>query len=169
MSLSIVDYSERAIALFGETKPYKNKITDLGGKFNPSLKVSNSEERRAGWIFPKTKKSVVEQMVNDIISGNIQAEVTDEKTTYTKSTSVSKNITQQSTVEISRTDFMNLLSKVERLEQEVNNLKLLLSGNSSSSSNNINNSNKKIVNEDFDEEELNEEEEKPKKRLLRKK
>lgn len=60
--VEIVDYSERAIAVFGDTKPMKDKLKALGGRFNPFL--MNSGEKMAGWIFPKTKSSELYQLLN---------------------------------------------------------------------------------------------------------
>ncbi len=51
--IEIVDYSERAIAVFGDTKPIKDKLKSLGGRFNPYLKKDGV--RMAGWVFPKAK------------------------------------------------------------------------------------------------------------------
>ena len=56
---SIEDYSERAIAVFGDTQPYKEVLSALGGKFNPGLKGLTSDTKRAGWVFPKGKKADV--------------------------------------------------------------------------------------------------------------
>lgn len=47
--IKIVDYSEKAIAVIGDTFPVKDKLKALGGKFNKFLTCG------AGWIFPKTK------------------------------------------------------------------------------------------------------------------
>lgn len=47
--IQIIDYSAKAIAVIGETKPIKDKLKELGGKFNFRLSCG------AGWIFPKTK------------------------------------------------------------------------------------------------------------------
>lgn len=49
-SLSIIDYSERSIALIGDTKAVKDTLHSLGGRFNPKLSCG------AGWVFPKTKE-----------------------------------------------------------------------------------------------------------------
>lgn len=51
--VQIIDYSERAIAVVGDTKPIKDKLKQLGGKFNARLSCG------AGWIFPKTKLEIV--------------------------------------------------------------------------------------------------------------
>lgn len=52
--IQIVDYSEKAIAVIGDTKPIKDKLKDLGGKFNFRLSCGS------GWIFPKTKLTEIE-------------------------------------------------------------------------------------------------------------
>lgn len=59
--LEIVDYSEKAIAVFGETKFIKDELKKLGGKFNPALK--NNGEKRAGWIFPKKQADKVRALL----------------------------------------------------------------------------------------------------------
>lgn len=51
--LQLVDYSEKAIAVIGDTKAIKNKLKELGGRFNPCLTCG------AGWVFPKTKAESV--------------------------------------------------------------------------------------------------------------
>ena len=50
-SFNLVDYSEKAIALFGDTKSIKDKLKELGGRFNPFLKLDGA--KTAGWIFKK--------------------------------------------------------------------------------------------------------------------
>jgi ribonuclease BN (tRNA processing enzyme) len=47
----IVDYSEKAIAVFGDTRPIKDQLKALGGRFNPRL--THEGEKQAGWIFSK--------------------------------------------------------------------------------------------------------------------
>ncbi len=51
--IQIIDYSEKAIAVIGETKPIKEKLKELGGRFNFNLSCG------AGWIFPKTKLETI--------------------------------------------------------------------------------------------------------------
>lgn len=45
----IIDYSEKAIALVGDTKAVKDTLKKIGGRFNPRLSCG------AGWIFSKKK------------------------------------------------------------------------------------------------------------------
>lgn len=59
--LEIVDYSEKAIAVFGETKSIKDELKKLGGKFNPALK--HNGEKRAGWIFSKKQADKVRALL----------------------------------------------------------------------------------------------------------
>jgi hypothetical protein len=59
--VTIVHYSEKAIALFGDTRPFKDKIKDLGGRFNPYL--NNNGTKQAGWILPTTKIQQVIQLL----------------------------------------------------------------------------------------------------------
>lgn len=47
--IQLIDYSEKAIAIVGDTKPIKDKLTALGGKWNSRLSCG------AGWIFSKKK------------------------------------------------------------------------------------------------------------------
>jgi hypothetical protein len=51
--LTIIDYSPKAFAIIGDTKAFKLRLRDLGGRFNPFLTCG------AGWIFPKTKQAQV--------------------------------------------------------------------------------------------------------------
>lgn len=53
----IIDYSEKAIALVGDTKDIKDKLKELGGRFNPRLSCG------AGWIFSKKKQAELEQLL----------------------------------------------------------------------------------------------------------
>lgn len=59
--LEIVDYSEKAIAVFGDTKAIKEQLKKLGGRFNPSLNYNG--EKRAGWIFSKKQADKVKELI----------------------------------------------------------------------------------------------------------
>ena len=51
--LELVDYSEKAFAIIGETRSISEKLKSLGGKFNARLSCG------AGWIFSKKKEDAV--------------------------------------------------------------------------------------------------------------
>lgn len=59
--LEVVDYSEKAIAVFGDTKTVKDQLKSLGGRFNPSLK--HNGVKRAGWIFSKKQTDKVKELI----------------------------------------------------------------------------------------------------------
>ena len=52
--IQIIDYSEKAIAVIGNTKPIKELLKSLGGSFNPRLSCG------CGWIFSKKKLEEVQ-------------------------------------------------------------------------------------------------------------
>jgi len=60
--LRLVKYSEKAYALFGESRPYKEQLKQIGGKFNPYLKENG--EKSPGWIFSAKKLDQLKELVN---------------------------------------------------------------------------------------------------------
>jgi hypothetical protein len=57
----IVDYSEKALAVFGDTRSIKDRLKALGGRFNP--KLTHEGAKKAGWVFSKSK----EQELNSLL------------------------------------------------------------------------------------------------------
>lgn len=47
--IQVIEYSEKAIAVIGDTRSIKDKLKELGGRFNFRLTCG------PGWIFPKSK------------------------------------------------------------------------------------------------------------------
>lgn len=56
--LELIDYSEKSFAIIGDTKPIKEKLSDLGGSFNGRLSCG------PGWIFSKSRINNVKQALN---------------------------------------------------------------------------------------------------------
>lgn len=56
--IELIDYSPSSIAVIGDTKPIKDTLKKLGGRFNFRLSCG------AGWIFPKFKESEVKSALN---------------------------------------------------------------------------------------------------------
>lgn len=56
-AFKIVDYSEKAFAVVGDTREIKDILKQHGGRFNPSLTVDGS--KCAGWIFSKKNLDAV--------------------------------------------------------------------------------------------------------------
>ena len=59
LNLEIVEYSEKAIAVFGDTKPIKDVLKGLNGLFRANLTYNG--ERRAGWIYSKKQEQKVRE------------------------------------------------------------------------------------------------------------
>ena len=59
----IVDYSEKSIAVFGDTQPIKDFLRALGGCFNARLMYK--DEKRAGWVFPKKQEQKVRYLLTN--------------------------------------------------------------------------------------------------------
>ncbi len=62
MVLVVTDYSERAIAVFGDVNNPENKaaLESKGGKFNPSLKG------QPGFVFPKSRKAEISAFIESL-------------------------------------------------------------------------------------------------------
>ena len=56
--VQIIDYSEKAIAIVGDTRAIKDTLKTLGGRFNAHLTCG------AGWIFSKSKESTLREALN---------------------------------------------------------------------------------------------------------
>ncbi len=78
LSFEIVDYSEKAIALFGDTKAIKDLLKAMGGKFNPRL--AYKADKRAGWIFQTSKREELETVLKT------KSKITMKATTHFKNT-----------------------------------------------------------------------------------
>jgi len=51
---TLVEYSAKAVAVFGDTKSIKDEPKAMGGRFNSRLTFNG--KKLAGWIFPKTQE-----------------------------------------------------------------------------------------------------------------
>ena len=58
--VQIIEYSDKAIAVIGNTYPIKDKLKELGGKFNKFLTCG------AGWIFPKTQFENIKNALTNV-------------------------------------------------------------------------------------------------------
>ena len=56
--VQIIDYSEKAIAVVGDTRAIKDTLKTIGGRFNSHLSCG------AGWIFSKTKEATLREALN---------------------------------------------------------------------------------------------------------
>ncbi|KAJ3186765.1 hypothetical protein HK101_009629 [Irineochytrium annulatum] len=64
----VTDY-KKSIAVFGDTKPIRTILKQMGGKFNNSLTYNT--KRRAGWIFSPKMRGEVEALIEKHKAGTL--------------------------------------------------------------------------------------------------
>lgn len=103
----IVDYSEKAVAVFGDTKAIREQLKELGGKFNPRLNYNGG--KRAGWVFPKSKLGELDKFIHDTgTSDTITALENDNKTI------IEQPNDKEELTPMSLADFMAFISCVQK-------------------------------------------------------
>ena len=80
MPVTLEQYTEKAIALFGDTEPIKDKIKALGGKYNSNLRG------RPGWIFMNSSRVKVEAFIKSLESGEDPSIIVQEENQSTSKT-----------------------------------------------------------------------------------
>ena len=103
MSIIVEVYSEKAIVVRNTLEHHGTVMQSLGGTFNDRLKGGR------GWIFPKHMFSQVKNAAEKLNSGQYGNEF-EQKSNSVVSDGVSK------------TEYLSLLSRVERLEAIISNL-----------------------------------------------
>ena len=53
VGLTVINYSDKSIAVIGDTKAVKDRLKEMGGRFNAKLSCG------PGWIFSKSKKDEI--------------------------------------------------------------------------------------------------------------
>jgi hypothetical protein len=64
--MELQQYTPKSIAVFGDTKPWRAELKELGGRFNSSL------SKGAGWIFQIAKQQEVSDFIAAANSGTLQ-------------------------------------------------------------------------------------------------
>lgn len=65
MKVKVVDYSEKAVAVFGAMSETESKILAANGMFCTNLKTTNGETR-PGWIFSKKRSEQATKLAAEI-------------------------------------------------------------------------------------------------------
>ena len=100
------NYSEKSFVILGDTKPHKEHLKKLGGKWNSRLK-----DGKMGWVFTMSKKELIEKYITNYKETGKISEI--EIQSYNKSKMFS----------MSQKDLENILKRLEKLEQEVLDLR----------------------------------------------
>ena len=67
-SIRLVDYSEKAIVLYGDTKDFSEELKGLGGYFNPRLRGG------MGWVFSKKRIPDLKKLLGSYLQDEAQLE-----------------------------------------------------------------------------------------------
>ena len=115
MSYRIENYSEKAIAVFGDTTSIKEKLLELGGKFNTNLRG------QAGWIFPKSKESSLKSALScpQTSEKRVYDEEYDDEEVIVKPKRLlkpTKSVDDKPSIE---SMLLNIIERLERIEAKV--------------------------------------------------
>ncbi len=110
--LRLVNYTDKSIVLFGNVSKYEQALRSLGGMYNQAL--NDSGERKPGFVFTKFKSKEVAAFVanpKECVESKFESKIKESSST------------KEDQIMLSREQFMNLVSSVTRLEQDVAMLK----------------------------------------------
>ena len=111
INLTITDYSDKSFVVRGDTKIHKEELKRLSGLFNANLRDG------AGWIFPKSKRDVVERYIS---SGVVEKKV--DKPTSDVSTVATARSNDKSV------DNEALFVQLEKITMRLKDIEIQLSG-----------------------------------------
>jgi hypothetical protein len=89
MSITIENYSDKAIIVKGKTEYFKDKFEELKGTWNENLK---------GWFFSKNKEEKVKELIKKIENREIKPKTTEDKKF------------------VSHSEYLSLVMRIEKLE-----------------------------------------------------
>ena len=61
---TMIQYSDKCLALFGDTKPIKEELKKIGGRYNPNLHPFTKDQSVPGWIFANKAKDDLLNLIN---------------------------------------------------------------------------------------------------------
>lgn len=110
VEMYIYEYSEKSIAVFGNTTPHKEILEEYGGKYNRNLKKDG--ENTPGWIFIKSKREKIQKYINSNTFGtNTIAPIMVQSTTI----STPRLLSSTATSSINTTSIIERLEVIERI------------------------------------------------------
>ena len=69
LKMELLDYTEKSFVVVGDTKNLKDKLKELGGRYNPNLTHPETKEKLAAWIFSKKQKEKIQTFLTGTSSG----------------------------------------------------------------------------------------------------
>lgn len=62
---TLIQYSDKCVALFGDTKPIKDELRKIGGRYNPNLHPFGPDTSVPGWVFPNKHRDDVQRLITN--------------------------------------------------------------------------------------------------------
>lgn len=132
MSLSVSRYSEKAIAVFGNYKPYYGNLNQLGGGKWAEHITNKDTGVKGGWIFYNAKEKELRELIDKINKKQVEpigkeesidtVSKTDkeEKKTLSRSNESSKLLsTKSNSFDFTKEMYLAMKSEIERLTNDV--------------------------------------------------
>lgn len=104
-TVSIKDYSDKAIVVYGDTKPYSDFFKSHGGYFNPRLREG------AGWVFSKKREDEIREFLG-LKSSDEPSQDSLESTVETSDTTQTITIAPNNAPESIYQYFSNLIKNI---------------------------------------------------------
>jgi hypothetical protein len=129
------------LVVVGDTYSYRDTLKTMGGIWNSNLKMGETAVK--GWVFPKIKLAEINEFIKKASDGKVKP--------------LEKSTPQSST--ISQKDFLSLITRIEKLENEFAQLKFgkeppkvkLVFQKNNGASHSLGTENEETVDEDDDE------------------
>ncbi|SHN42198.1 LPD29 domain-containing protein [Chitinophaga sp. CF418] len=67
VKISMIDYSEKSIAIYGQTKEIKEQLSNLNGRFNKYLTHPLTGEKFQGWVFSAKRRPEILKALNSYL------------------------------------------------------------------------------------------------------
>jgi hypothetical protein len=125
MSLSVSRYSEKAIAVFGNSKPYYGNLNQLGGGKWAEHITNKDTGVKGGWIFYNAKEKELRELIDKINKKQVEPigkeeVVQEEKKTLSRSNESSKLLsTKSNSFDFTKEMYLAMKSEIERLTNDV--------------------------------------------------
>ena len=137
--LTIYPYSEKSIAVFGDIDRWRTHLTSLGiGSENKHLRGPNNAITH-GFIYPKNLEFKVRELVNSINSGSVSSDSpappVDINTKRPRKTNVAT--TMEDTFVLSKTQYLDVISRLERVENELVLFKSMIENGNTATRNSV--------------------------------
>lgn len=125
MSVYVSDYSEKSVAVFGETKSIKDYLLSAGGLFNERLNNKVSGNREPGWIFVKGKEKEVKELVEKANKGLLPKKESQSSSIsesdmppILRSNRTAKTTDSKPAFDFTKEMYLALVSRIEKLEND---------------------------------------------------